>query len=504
MDRSTLIAKNTLLLYVRMLITLCVGLFTSRVILQTLGIEDYGVYDVVGGVVSLFSFMSGSLATAISRFITFSLGKGDNEKLKQVYSTSINIQVILGLVIVIVTELLGVWFLNQKMNIPPERMEAANWVIQCSIVICFIDLLKIPYNAVIIAHERMSAFAYISIIEVVLKLIVAYSLYISPYDKLKTYAMLLVLVSITIWAIYYIYCKIRFEECSYSFTRKGPLAKEMLSFAGWNLVGNGVYVVNTQGINMLSNIFFGVTVNAARGIANQVNGMMMQFVNNFTTAINPQITKSYAVGDFDYLFKLICKGAKYSYFLMLLFLVPLMFEIELVLDLWLGKYPTLAPAFLRLLIIGQMIDFLGNTMARTVWATGKVRSYYVITGFIAALVFPVSYVLFRLGFSALWPFIVFIVVYLVLIPVRLSIVKRLVGFPPSVFYKDVVFVVLRVTIISFIIPTLLYFFLDNSIGVKVLIIALSIVSVLLSVYFFGVDSGERKVLLSKLSSMLRR
>ena len=496
MGKSSTIAKNTIFLYARMFVTMCVGLLTSRAILNALGIEDYGIYNVVGGVVTMFSFFTGSLSTAISRFLTFSLGKEEKDKLNEIFSTSMTIQISISIVVFIVIEFIGVWFLNSSMNVPKERLDAANWVIHCSVIVFILHLLIVPYNAAIIAHERMNAYAYISVFESILKLGVAYSLFISPFDKLKVYALMFVGVALIVFLLYYIYCRRLLPECKYHFSKNRPLIKEMAGFAGWNMIGNGAYILNTQGINILTNIYFGVTANAARGIAEQVRGIMMQFVNSFITAINPQITKSYAAGDLKYLFELICRGSKLSFYLMLFFLVPLMFEIEFVLKLWLTKYPPLAPLFLRLLIIDQMIDFLGNTTARTVWATGEVRQYYITTSTATLLVFPLTWLLYSIGFTAEWSYIVFIVMYIVLIPIRLHIVKKLTGFNPKVFYKRVIVPVLCVTIVAFIIPTVVFFNLGTGILCHLIVVMTSLISVLMAILFVGLDNEEKIFLLN--------
>ncbi len=503
MGRSSTIAKNTLLLYIRMLVTMSIGLFTSRVVLNTLGIEDYGIYNVVGGVVSMFSFLTTSLSTAISRFLTYSIGKNEKERLNVIFSTSINIQVAMAVAVVLIAEILGVWFLNSKLNIPAERMNAANWVIHCSIAIFFLHVVTVPYHAAIIAHERMNAFAYISIIESVLKLGVACLLYIASFDLLIIYAIMLALVQLVVFLSNWAYCRHKFKECYYHYCYDKALIKEMTGFAGWNLVGTGSSMLNTQAVNIITNIYFGVAANAARGVANQVKGLMMQFVTNFTTAINPQITKSYASGDTEYMFKLICKGAKYSYFLMLFFLVPLMFEIEWVLDLWLKNYPPLAPIFLRLMIVGQMIDFLGNSTARAVWATGKVRKYYLIISLIAPLVFPITYLLFSFGFSAEWAYWAFIFIYSILIPVRLQILKELTDFRPSMFYKEVLIPASVTTICSFLLPSGIYYITSSSVATNIGIVIASIISVIISIWFIGINREEKVFFMSKFKKSLK-
>ena len=305
------IAKNTIILYIRTIVILVISLYTSRIILNALGVEDFGIYNAVGGVVAMFTVISGALSSSISRFLTYELGKGDKEQLKIIFSTSVNIQIGLAVIILSIGEIVGVWFLNYKMNIPPDRIIAANWVLQCSLVTFSIDLISIPYNACIIAHERMDAYAYISILQAILKLLICYAITFSPSDKLITYAILLVLVSIIIRCIYAVYCCRHFEESKYIFTFNKPIMRDMTNFAGWNFFTNSAFVFNTQGVNILINIFFGVTINAARGIATQVENAVMQLVNSFTTAMNPQITKNYASGNRAEMLSLVFRGANF-------------------------------------------------------------------------------------------------------------------------------------------------------------------------------------------------
>ena len=307
------IAKNTLLLYFRMLLTMVVSLYTSRVVLGALGVEDYGIYNVVGGVVAMFSMLSGSLSAAISRFITFELGTGNKEKLKRVFSSSVTIQMGLSAIILVLAETVGLWFLNNKMVIPESRMYAANWVFQLSLLTFVINLISIPYNAAIIAHERMSAFAYISIFEAVSKLVVAYCIVISPIDRLILYAIMLTTIAVIIRLIYGSYCKRKFEECTFHFIYDHDLLKQMFGFAGWNFIGASSALLRDQGGNIVINLFCGPAVNAARGIAVQVNTAIHSFVTNFMTALNPQITKSYAGADQKYLMTLLFQGARLSF-----------------------------------------------------------------------------------------------------------------------------------------------------------------------------------------------
>lgn len=498
-ENSKRIAKNTLLLYIRLIFTMAVGLFTSRVILATLGVEDYGVYNVVAGFVLMFSFFTSSLGAAISRFLTYELGKGENVRLQRIFSTSVNVQLLLSIVILILAEAIGIWFVNNKLNIPADRLYAANWTFQCAIIAFILNLISVPYNAAIIAHERMSAFAYISILEVTLKLAIVYVLYISPIDKLITYSILFACVGLVIRLVYGGYCRKHFSECRYQAVIDKPMLKEITGFAGWNLLGSGAYLFNTQGVNIVMNLFFGVTVNAARGIATQVEGVVRQFVTNFTTALNPQITKSYATGNMEYMYTLVCRGAKYSYFLMLVLAVPFMFEADIILKLWLDNVPEYTSIFLRLTMIGALCDILGNSTANACWATGKVKKYYLWVGSIGSLVFFISYALFKMGFPAYTSYIVFIVIYAILIFIKLYIIKGLIDFPVVMFYKETLLRILPVTVFTFVITSFVYLTLEESIGRMLLMTLLSTFTLGISIFLLGLEQSEKQIVTNKIS-----
>lgn len=493
------IAKNTLLLYIRTIFVMLVTLYTSRVILNTLGVSDFGIYNVVGGVVAMFSVISGSLSSSISRFITYELGHGDINKLKRIFSTSVNIQIGISLVILILAEIFGVWFLNTKMNIPTNRLIAANWVLQCSLISFIINLISVPYNACIIAHERMSAFAYISILETVLKLVVVYMLLISPYDKLITYAILLVIVSLIIRLIYGWYCNRNFSESRYKFVYDKPLIKEMTGFAGWSFFGNGAYMLNTQGVDMLINIFFGVTLNAAKGVASQVQNAVMQFVNNFTVAVNPQITKSYAAGDMEYMYKLVCRGARFSYFLLLIFIIPIVCEADYILRLWLKTVPEYAPVFLRLTLFGSLMTLLGNSMITAVSATGDIKRYQLWVTIVGCLVFPLTWMAFQFGLPPETTYIIYIAIYFLLNFVRLHIVKDLLKFPVKLYLTDVMGRILAVSIISFILPLLVISNFEQSFLRLCISCIIGITSTVLTILWLGLETSERKIIYNKLT-----
>lgn len=503
-ENNKRIAKNTLLLYFRTFLTMAISLYTSRVILNVLGVSDYGIYNVVGGVVAMFSVISGTFSSSISRFITYELGSRNFNRLQKIFSTSLNTQLIIATIIILIGEIVGVWFINSQMQIPPERLVAANWVFQCSLFTFIINLISIPYNACIIAHEKMSAFAYISILEVTLKLIIVYLIIFSPLDKLITYAILLLIVALIIRSTYGFYCKRHFGECKYQLIYDKQLSKEMLSFAGWSFFGNSAYMFNTQGVNILINLFFGVTFNAARGIATQVEASIMQFVNNFTVAINPQITKSYASGDKKYMFTLMCQGAKYSYYLLLFFAIPFILEANTILKLWLKTVPEYAPIFLRLTMFGSMAMVLGNTMLTAVSATGNIKYYQIWVTIVGCLVFPLTWIAYKLGCPVETTYILYAIIYFILIFVRLYFVKRQLDFPVAFFIKQVLIKISIVSIIAFIIPTAINYYIPASLGRLVLTILCATISSIFSILIIGLNSDERYIVLSKLKKLIHR
>jgi O-antigen/teichoic acid export membrane protein len=490
------IAKNTLILYVRMIFIMAINLYTSRLILQTLGIEDYGVYSAVGGIVSMFTLISGALTNSVMRFITFELGKEDEERLNRVFSTSINVMLILCGLLLVLGETIGVWFLNTQMSIPEGRMVAANWVLQCSLFVFILNVLSIPYNASIIAHERMGIFAYISVVEAVLKLFIVYALYLFNYDWLIVYAVLTLVVAGLIRLFYGIYCKRNFKECSYHYIHDKDLLKGMTSFAGWNFFGYGASIISGQGINLLMNIFFGVVVNAARGIAMQVRGAVVLFVNNFTVALNPQITKSYAAGDLAYMHSLIYRGAKLSYFLMLLIVIPLCLETDLVLKLWLGVVPEHAVSFVQLTLVIATINVVNDTMIRGLHANGNLRKCMVVFGLLEFSIFPFSYVAFKLGSTPETAYYISTSVYFILMFVRVLMIKTYIGMTAHDYFNQVFLKLLMVTLPALIIPLILFILVPDSILRLIIISLVSFVGTSFFVFILGITQSERAMIIS--------
>lgn len=496
-DNNKRIAKNTLLLYFRMLFMMVVSLYTSRVILNALGVEDYGIYNVVGGVVAMFTVISGSLSAAISRFITYELGKGDQSKLNKIFSASVTIQLLLSLIIVVLIESVGVWFLNAKMTIPAERITAANWVLQFSIVTFVINLISVPYNAAIIAHERMSAFAYISILEAVCKLAIAFLIMISPMDKLVFYAILMCIVSVIVRFTYGHYCKKHFAECNYHFHWDKEILKKMFGFAGWNFIGASSAVLRDQGVNIVINIFCGPAVNAARGISSQVNSAIMGFVNNFMTALNPQITKSYASGDHKYMMTLIFQGARLSFYILLLLSLPVILNAHYILKLWLSNVPEHTELFVQLILICAMGESLSNTMVTAMLATGNIRNYQIVVGGLQMMNLPISYICLRLGFMPESVLIVAIVVSQCCLAARLYMLRGMIGLSSIQYMKKVYLNVIVVTLLSLAVPVLLSKYMEETFFSFVMLSLVSTVCTLIVEFYVGCNGKEREFVVDK-------
>lgn len=500
------IAKNTLLLYFRMLLTMGVGLYTSRVILQTLGVEDFGIYNVVGGVVSMFAVISGSLSAAISRFITFQLGKNDQIALKKVFSSAVTIQIILAVLILIIAESAGLWFLNAKMNIPADRMGAANWVLHFSIITFCINLISVPYNAAIIAHEKMSAFAYVSIFEAFGKLAIAWAILASPIDKLVFYAFLMCTVAVIIRIIYGWYCKKHFEECTYHFIFDKSLIKEMFGFAGWNFIGASSAVLRDHGGNIVLNLFFGPTVNAARGIAFQVQNAVYQFLASFTTALNPQITKSYANGNHAYMMDLIFKGARLSFYMLMLLALPILLNTEFILTLWLKNFPEHTVLFVQLILIFVLSESISGPLITAMLATGNIRNYQIIVGGFQMMNLPVSYILLKFDFAPESVFITAIVISQCCLWSRLIMLRKMIQLKISLYIKRVYLSTIMVATLTFIIPLLVkrYFSLNNDLKGFLVLGPLTFVCGSVICLFVGCSKEERTFVFSKILNLKNR
>ena len=427
---------------------MAVGIYTSRVVLQTLGVDDYGVYNVIGGFVAMFSILSASLVNASQRFISFEMGKA-SPQMNRLFSGTMSIHLLLAIVVLVAFETFGVWFLNAKLNISSERMYAANWVFQCSVLAFCINLISVPFNASIIAHERMNVFAYISIYEAFAKLGIVYLLMASSFDKLILYAILMLVIAVSLQVINWAYCKCNFRECHFHFVVDKSLFKEMLGFTGWNFIGSTVGVLVTQGISILINIFFGVALNAARGVVEHANTAINTFVTNFMTALNPQITKSYAAKDYEYMNALMCRGAKYASILYWFIALTFFVESDEVLQIWLVEVPPYAPIFLRLTIVCSIFQSLSNTLYIGMLATGNIKKYQIVMGIIYTGSFVLCYVFFRMGLGPEFGYFSTIIAYSIAVFARLRLLKQMIPeFSASYFFKQVILIAVAVILVS--------------------------------------------------------
>lgn len=495
------IVKNTLFLYFRMLLTLSVTLYTSRVVLNNLGVEDFGIYNVVGGVVTMMAFLSGAMSSASQRFLAFELGKNNLRQLAKVFKMSLNIHWLIVLIVILVAQTLGLWFVNTQLVIPPDRLVAANWVFQCALFSFCCTVLGVPYNAAIIAHEKMSAFAYISIVDVLLKLTVVFLLAAHDGDKLQLYALLLAVVSLLILGCYYVYARRQFAVTRFSWYWNAELFKTLFSYTGWNLFGNVAAVATNQGINILLNLFFGATVNAARAIAFQVNSAVTGFVSSLQMSINPQIIKSYATDNHDYMLQLVFSGARYCFFLLYFLSVPFLLQAETILNIWLGVLPDYSATFCRLVIIDSLIISLSGTLMTAFQATGRIKTYQMVVGGLILCNLPLSYLFLSLGYNAQVTMWISIIISVVALFVRVFLLSRV--FPGVLAkFKDLFYKVIMVFGLSLSLANTIPALYENIIinfTVSCILHCFLIVSFILAI---GIDNQERTFVFNKIKNIL--
>lgn len=499
------IAKNTLLLYARMLFLMVISLYTSRVVLNTLGVEDYGINNVVSGFIGMLGFLSGSLGAASSRFITYDLGVGNMYVMKKTFGNIVTIHLLLAVIIFILGETVGLWFVLNKLQIPENRMTAAIWVYQFSIFSFMLSIVSVPYNATIIAHERMKAFAYISIVDAILKLLIVYLLVVIPYDKLIIYAILFFCIQIFDRVVYGVYCYKHFEETKTKLAFNKKLFKEIFSFAVWTMNGNLAVIGYTQGINVLLNMFFGPVVNAARGVAVQVQGVVTGFCNNFQMALNPQLTKSYAQNDLEHMQQLLKVSSKFSFFLLFIISLPLILEAPLVLKWWLGIVPEHTVNFLRLILCSSMLIALSNPLVVSVHATGKIKKFQVIEGTMLLCIVPIAYVLLKFfDIRPEYVFCVHIAVEILTQYVRVRIVLPMISMKCIDYFKEVIVPIIKVIVITPILPLIAYNYIGQSVITFFIICFISVICVLGGVYYWGCLKSEREFAINKIRQIVFR
>lgn len=489
------LAQNTLLLYFRQILVMAISLYTVRIVLEALGDIDYGIYNVVGGFVSMFNIISSSIAVAISRYLTIEIGRNNLKKAKEIFSISVIILLAISVLLWILMETVGVWFVSTKMVMPIDRLPTAIWVLRFSLLAFVINLLSVPYNAIIIAYEKMSIFAKISILEVLLRLLVAYILFISLIDKLILYACLTTVAALIIRAVYGIYCKHHFEESRFAFVFNKSLLRSMSSFTGWSFIGGGIVILKDQGGNLLLNLFGGPIVNAARGIAMQVNTGVFSFVSNFMMASNPLITKSYAQGDYSTMHKLILRTQKFGFFILLILLLPLCASIEYVLELWLVEVPAHTVNFIILILLYTLVECLTTPICTGIIAQGEIKVYEISLSIIYTINIVAAYICLKIGMNVEIVFILNIIFKIFVLIALLWQSKVKYDFPIKTFINEV----LRPCILVFIISGLITYFIPwtlpetfSNFLLKTIIIVNYTVLIIL---FIGMTRNERHFLL---------
>lgn len=490
------IAKNTLFLFVRMFFTMGVSLYTSRVVLNTLGVEDYGVYNIVGGIVTLFSFFNSAMTSATQRFLAFDIGKNDLQQLKKTFNATLNIHICISILVFILAETIGLWFVNYKLNLPLDRMTAVNWVYQFSVFTFLLGIVQVPYDALIIAREKMDIYAYMSFVEVILKLIIVYLLVVFAFDKLILYAGLLFLVSFIVRMGHKYYCKRYYKESKYQFYFDKSFYKVLLSYSGWNLFGGIAAIARGQGANILLNLFFGTLLNAAYGISMQVQGTVQAFVTNFQMAVNPQIIKQYAVGNKEQCLNLIFQSAKFSYFLLFIIACPIICNIDFILELWLKTPPKYTNTFVVLCLINLLIDCISGPLMIGAQATGNIKWYQIIVGTLVFLNLPIAYFLLKIYKTPELVYYTSIIISCLSFLFRIYFLQKCLNLSISLFFKQVIFRIILVSITSitgFLFIDSFIFFENEFILIVIKSIVLTTI-IIAAIFFLGISNDERKFL----------
>ena len=489
------IAKNTLLLYVRMFLTMIIGLYTSRIVLQVLGVDNFGIYNVVGGFVYLLSYIKTGFVTATQRYMNFALGQHDEEELKRIFSNSQTIYYFFSIITLLIAESFGLWYLNNHIVIAPDRLVAANWVFQCAVLMLVVEMISIPYNTCVIAHEHMNVYAYLSILDSLLRLGNVFILMASPYDNLILYALLMLSSSCIIRLLYTVYCKRQFKECHYKFRLDKGLLKGMFIFQGWSALGTLGFTFKDQVVNIIINNILGPAVSAARAIAIQVSGVINQFASNVVTAVSPQITQRYAAGELEESRRLVYISSKFSFFLMAIVVIPLLLNLRYVLQLWLGEVPEYAYEFVIIILIGTLIATLAAPVTTALMATAKIRNFQIGISVIFLLEIPITYYLLKIGVKPYIALLPSILTQFVGVVFRFWILSRQVsGYSLWCYYFKIVLRSLLVVLLSFLICFYLQrFYYSNLIGLLLSSI-LSIIITGLFILLMGATTEERVII----------
>ncbi len=489
-DSNKRIAKNTALLYLRMIVMMIISLYTSRVILKALGVVDMGIYNVVGSIVTSLSFINSSMSIAVQRFLTFEMGQKNASNINKTFNMSIHIHAIIALIIIAIACTLG-YLLLDTLNIPIERADAAKYVYHISIITCSLGIIRVPFNAAIIAYERMNVYAYLSIFDAITALLIAYLLTICSSDRLELYATLHLVSTVFTSACYTAYCYRKFKDLSPRLIWDNKIFKKLIGFASWSTMGELSWVFTLQGVGFVLNIFFGPIVNTARGIAAQVQAAVMKFVSSFQTAVNPQITKRYAAKETESMYTLVFRSTNFSYYLILILSLPIILKMEYILDLWLGDYPSCTPIFCRLILINCMLDTLSNLLASVVKAYGKIRNYQFIVSFMLMLNLPLSYIVLKVGAPAYTTYIIYAAISIALLCVRLLLLKKMINFPVRRFVKTVTLKLITITCIILPLPIIANTLLNNNLASLIAVTAISFFCTTSVIYLIGLEKNEK-------------
>lgn len=497
------IAKNTLFLYFRMFLIMAISFYTSRVVLNALGESDYGTFNVVGGIVVILSFINSAMMGATQRYLNFELGTGNEEKLHTVFCTSVRIHLWIAILVFVLAETVGLWFLNRCMNIAPETMFAANIVYQCSILSFLVTVVTVPHNAAIIAHERMGVFAYISIVEAVLKLGSALLLLVVPSDKLIDYSICMLITTAAPRFMIFRYARRNFKECRYNrYKQSNALTKEMLSFSGWSVVGSLGYIFHTQGVAIIINLFFGTIVNAAQAISTQVNTLVRSFSDSFLQALKPQIVQTYAAGELKQMHELIFRGCRLAIFLTAFFAIPILIECKSLLTIWLKILPEYTIEFVRVVILISLIDACTPVLATAQSATGKIKAYQATLTIIGLFHLPLAASFFALGYSPVSAFTIYLALTVILQIVRVLFVCKSVALRKRTFLTEIVLRSGIVLILAFIPPAFIRYFMPPSILSTIIVLTVSVISNSLFIGSIGLTKSERHAVFSLVRTKL--
>ena len=498
------VVKNTIFLYIRTFVSMIISLYTSRKILEALGVSDFGIYNVVGGVITMLTFLNGSMSVATQRFLTVELGRKDKGNYNRIFNMAVLIHLGLAALVLIAAETVGLWFVNTYLNIPAGRISAANWVYQASVLSTILGILQTPYHASIVSHEHMHIYAYVGLGESFGKLFLVFLLIVYPYDRLIFWGFIMFFFQFLIAIIYRVYCIRQFPECKLRLKWDSSIFSSILKFTGWNMFGTVAWLLKDQGVNILMNIFGGPVANAARGVSGQISGAVQGLTSGFQSAVNPQITKRYAANDSEATCRLLCESSKISYFLLFIIVLPVMMEADFILKLWLVEVPPMAPVFTRIILIESLFSTLGNPMITSLMATGNIKWYQIVVGSSLLLIIPIAYLLMKCGFPIATALVVSALFILFGDVLRVIFCKRQIGLSLRLYGIKVVMPVFMVTILSIILPLFIHYNMLEGWGRLIISTAVSCTIVAILIYTIGLTETERNFIITGIVSRIKR